>query len=38
MIIPASANYTIIREMTQRDNNFLNIVWLCDVAGVSRSG
>ena len=38
MIIPASAKYTIIREMTQRDNNLLNIVWLCDAAGVSRSG
>jgi transposase InsO family protein len=38
MIIPASAKYAIIREMTQRDNNLLNIVWLCDAAGVSRSG
>ena len=28
----------IIREMTQRDNNLLNIVWLCDAARVSRSG
>ena len=24
--------------MTQRDNNLLNITWLCDAAGVSRSG
>jgi transposase InsO family protein len=38
MSIPASAKYAIIREMTQRDNNLLNIVWLCDAAGVSRSG
>jgi transposase InsO family protein len=38
MIIPASAKYSIIREMTQRDNNLLNIVWLCEAAGVSRSG
>ena len=28
----------IIREMTQRDSNLLNIVWLCDAASVSRSG
>ena len=38
MIIPASVKYAIIREMTQRDNNLMNIVWLCDAAGVSRSG
>ena len=38
MIIQASVKYAIIREMTQRDNNLLNIVWLCDAAGVSRSG
>ena len=38
MIIPASAKFAIIREMTQRDNNLLNIVWLCDAARVSRSG
>jgi len=38
MSIPASAKYSIIQEMTQRDNNLLNIVWLCDAAGVSRSG
>ncbi len=36
--IPASAKYKIIEEMTQRDNNLLNISWLCDAAGVSRSG
>jgi transposase InsO family protein len=38
MTIPASAKYSIIRDMTKRDNNLLNIVWLCDAAGVSRSG
>ena len=38
MIIPASAKYSIIHEMTQRDNNLMNIVWLCEAAGVSRSG
>ena len=38
MNVPASEKYAIIREMTQRDNNFLNIAWLCDAAGVSRSG
>lgn len=38
MSIPASSKYRIIREMTQRDNNLLNISWLCKAAGVSRSG
>jgi transposase InsO family protein len=38
MSVPASAKYTIIREMTRRDNNLLNITWLCAAAGVSRSG
>jgi len=33
-----SVKYEIIREMTSRDNNLLNIKWLCDIAGVSRSG
>ncbi len=33
-----SSKYAIIREMTTRDNNELNIVWLCNIAGVSRSG
>lgn len=28
----------IIREMTMRDNNRLNLSWLCETAGVSRSG
>jgi len=38
MSIPASVKYAIIQEMTQRDNNLLNIVWLCNAARVSRSG
>ena len=38
MSIPASSKYAIIREMTLKDNNLLNIVWLCEAAGVSRSG
>lgn len=32
------AKYELIREMTLRDNNLLNIKWLCEIAGVSRSG
>jgi transposase InsO family protein len=35
--VPA-VKYEIIREMTRRDDNLLNIKWLCDIAGVSRSG
>lgn len=38
MSVPASAKYGIIREMTLRDNNLLNITWLCAAADVSRSG
>ncbi len=38
MSIPANAKYAIIREMTLRDNNMLNINTLCETAGVSRSG
>jgi len=40
MILTAtpSAKYAIIREVTSRDNNLLNIGWLCEIAGVSRSG
>ena len=30
--------FKLIQEMTQRDNNELNISWLCEMAGVSRSG
>ena len=40
MLIKArpDTKFGIIREMTSRDNNLLNIRWLCDIAGVSRSG
>ena len=38
MNVAASAKYAIIHEMTQRDNNLLNITWLCAAASVSRSG
>lgn len=30
--------FKIIQQMVQRDNNLLNISWLCECAGVSRSG
>lgn len=30
--------FRLIQEITQRDNNELNISWLCEMAGVSRSG
>ena len=30
--------YELIHEMISCDNNLLNISWLCEVAGVSRSG
>jgi hypothetical protein len=30
--------FKLIQEMTQRDNNQLNIRWLCEMARVSRSG
>lgn len=30
--------FKLIQEMTQRDNNELRISWLCEMAGVSRSG
>jgi len=33
-----AAKYEIIKEMTSRDDNLLNIKWLCEIAGVSRSG
>ncbi len=38
MSIPACKKYEIIQEMTRRDDNLLNISWLCEAAGVSRSG
>ena len=33
-----TAKYEIIHEMTSRDDNLLNITWLCEIAEVSRSG
>lgn len=36
--VPASSKYEIIHDMTRKDDNLLNITWLCDAAGVSRSG
>ena len=30
--------YKIIHSMFSRDNNILNISWLCEIDGVSRSG
>lgn len=35
---PSEVKFAIIREMTVNDNNMLNISWLCEFAGVSRSG
>ena len=37
MKIPNSKKYEIIREMTEKEDNLLNVVWLCEAAGVSRS-
>ncbi len=37
MNISASSKYAIIRKMTQRDNNLLNITWLCAAAGVVKN-
>lgn len=38
MKIPANTKYAIIEEMLKREDNMLNIKWLCETAGVSRSG
>lgn len=38
MTVTANAKYKIINEMVKRENNMLNVTWLCDAAGVSRSG
>jgi transposase InsO family protein len=35
---PPEVKFRIIRDMTARDSNLLNITWLCKYAGVSRSG
>jgi len=36
--VPTSSKYSIIREMAAREDNLLNISWLCEAAGVSKSG
>ena len=40
MIMESSpaVKFEIIRETTRRDDNLLNINWLCEIAGVSRAG
>ncbi len=38
MRIPANVKYAIIEQVVQREDNLLNIKWLCETAGVSRSG
>ena len=38
MRIPANAKYAIIEQMVNREDNLLNVKWLCEAAGVSRSG
>lgn len=35
---PPEVKFKIIKELTERDDNKLNITWLCKYAGVSRSG
>lgn len=40
MLIKASPDikFSIIHDLVSRDNNLLNLTWLCEIAGVSRSG
>jgi len=38
MKVSANARYAIIEQIMQRENNKLNVKWLCETAGVSRSG
>ena len=38
MTATPEVKFELIREMTSRDNNLMNIKWLCEIAGVSRSG
>ena len=35
---PARVKYTLIREATERDGNMINVSWMCQIAGVTRSG
>lgn len=38
MKVPANAKYAIIEQMISKEGNMLNVKWLCDTAGISRSG
>lgn len=38
MRIHANAKYAIIEQMVNREDNLLNVKWLCEAAGVSSSG
>lgn len=38
MMVPSHKKYQIIQEMIKWEDNQLNITWLCEAAGVSRSG
>lgn len=35
---PARVKYTLIREAAERDGNMINVSWMCQIAGVTRSG
>ena len=35
---PAEVKFALIAEATKADGNLLNISWMCEIAGVSRSG
>lgn len=35
---PARVKYSLIQEAIQADGNLLNVTWMCQIAGVSRSG
>lgn len=35
---PAEVKYSLIQAAIQADGNLLNITWMCQIAGVSRSG
>jgi len=38
MKVSANVKYVIIEQMMSREGNMLNVKWLCETAGVSRSG
>ena len=35
---PAEVKYGLIQSAIQADGNLLNVSWMCQIAGVSRSG